>query len=522
MRGFMAIMMLSLVACAKIMPPDGGPKDTDPPEVVAMVPPALTTNFRSDRIYIEFNEYVRLNDIYNQLVVSPPLKKRPEISLKGKAVTIEFAEELERGVTYTLQFGEGIVDLNEGNPARELQYVFSTGEELDSLVVRGRAYDLVSGEPLDATKIMLYRNFADSMPLTSKPDYFGLSDPDGTFELDYLAEGTYRMFALKEENFNYLYDDFEELIGFRTDSIMPVQPSDSICFVEIALNREPDTLQYLQSYDVDSTGFIRAQLYKRPQETRASYSFDLLDTGRFEAQVVRVLDSLLAWHDDPINEQQLSWLFMTPTSQDTIEVEVLDFGPGALLNRNPPPANLAKEDTLNLTFNRPLAAIDTSLISFYRDSIKIAGNAEVVPGSFEARFVLELEDGGKYAIDILPGALQSREGYTSDTLRWSFGTWDTDYFGKVIVKVVRDVPVNGILQLLTKDQVIRQKAATQGEEIVFDRLLPATYTLRLLDDQNANGRWDPSHYMQSLQAEPLKHFGNAVQVRSNWEMELEW
>ncbi len=523
MRYLLALLVIfSLASCAKIVPPDGGPKDTAPPEVVAMVPGALTTNFNSANVYIEFNEYVRLNDIYNQLVVSPPLKKRPVITLKGKAVTIEFEEELERDVTYSLQFGEGIVDLNEGNPAKGLQYVFSTGDQLDSLVVRGRAYDLVSGEPLEGAKIMLYSNFADSMPLTSKPSYFGLSGPDGKFELNYLASGDYRLFALKEENFNYLYDDFSELIGFRTDTLQPSTPLDTAQFIEVPLSKEPDTLQYLVTYDADSTGLIRAQLFHEPENTRASFKLDLINEDIFRGHVVRMNDSLFAWHDLPNDGEQLQWVFSSPSANDTIEVEVFNYQVRKLRSRNLPPQSLAREDTLRWSFARPIARADTSLISFYRDSIPVNGTATLVPGSFDVFFDMELSDGGNYAIELLPGAIESREGYRNDTLRWAFSTWKTDYFGKVIVKVLRKVPESALLQLLDKNGVVRQKMVSSGEVVVFDRLLPSTYSLRVLNDENQNGKWDPSNYSESRRAEQLEHFMSTVQVRSNWEMELEW
>lgn len=515
-------MLFALMACAKIVPPDGGPKDLEPPEVVAMVPPTETTNFSSGRVYIEFNEYVKLNDIYNQMVVSPPLKKRPQITLKGKTVTIQFAEELEQDVTYNLQFGEGIVDLNEGNPAKGLHYVFSTGDELDSLLMRGRSFDIISGEPLDGVKVMLYRSFADSMPLMSKPDYFSLSGTDGTFELDYLAPGAYRLFALKEENFNYLYDDFSESIGFKLDSLSPVSPSDSSLFLEIEMNTEPDTLQYLASYDVDSTGLIRAQLYKSANNTRSSYKLEPLDASLYVAHALEFEDSLFAWHEEPVTGQKLQWVFSTSNSSDTVEAEVLDYKTRVLRSRGRPPLGIRKEDSLRWSFDRPISKIDTSLIAFYRDSIPVVGDASAVRGSFDVVFDMDVKDGGNYVIDLLPGALESREGYRNDTLRWTFQAWDADYFGKVIVNVTRKVPDNTLLQLLTQGEVVRQKLISAAESVVFERLLPATYTLRVLYDENGNGKWDPSYYLKSQQAEKFDHIGGAVQVRSNWEMELEW
>lgn len=523
---YLFIVLLAL-GCAKIVPPDGGPKDTDPPEIIRAVPVNETTGFKGDRIILEFNEYVRLNDVYNQLVVSPPLKERPQIELRRKQVEVVFQEPLQSNVTYNFKFGEGIVDLTEGNPAKNLQVVFSTGPVLDSLEVSGIVKDIYSGKPLDDAKVMLYRDRADSLPLTTKPDYFALSDADGAFTLDYLREGQYKVFALKEENRNYLYDDPTEQIAFW-DTLLTVSPENDSLGLVLALNTQLDTLQYLATYDADSSGFIRAQLYHRPEETSTAFSFELAaegpapsDSGA-DGNTFVIEDSLFAWNSTPVAGDDLVWVFSTQNVSDTIDVSVEAFSKDRALNqRGIPPLAARSEDTLMWMFERPLTAIDTSRVRLYKDSVRLDSKVTLGPNPFGMYLVNERKDGAAYHVEILPGALTSREGWQNDTLNWKFTTHDVEHFGELKIDLTPPATAHELIVELELPEKEVQRVSF-NDRVAFDRLLPGSYVLRLIEDRNGDGVWTPSDYAAQRLPERVWVYPEKIDVRSNWNLEIEW
>jgi len=219
--GILFILLLLCGSCAQQGSPSGGPRDEDPPVIVESDPPNYSLHFEARKIQITFDEYIVLDNVRQELVVSPPMEEKPEVRLRGKTLIIEFEEELRDSSTYTFNFGSSIKDLHEGNELLNFEYVFSTGNELDSLSVRGilrNAEDL--SEPQDPVTIMLYSDLRDSIPLLDIPLYVGKSGDSGVFSVNNLREGTYKLFALKDGNYNLLYDLPTEEIAFLDSSLL--------------------------------------------------------------------------------------------------------------------------------------------------------------------------------------------------------------------------------------------------------------------------------------------------------------
>ncbi len=215
------LIILFIAACAQQGSLTGGAKDEKPPEIVVSVPPNFTTHFKSDRVEITFNEYIALKEITKQLVVSPPMTKKPEIKAKGKSLEIIFKDSLQPDRTYAINFGDAIVDLNESNPLKNFQFVFSTGSTIDSLQASGRVVMALDGKPAEDIQVMLYSGSADSLPLKTIPLYISRTDKEGRFTLRNLAEGSYKIFALKDGNSNFMFDLVTESVGFQDSLIRP-------------------------------------------------------------------------------------------------------------------------------------------------------------------------------------------------------------------------------------------------------------------------------------------------------------
>ena len=147
--GILAVVLLAtLCRCARQAAPQGGPRDSLPPKVVTMTPAFGTTHFKDKRILIEFDEYVQLEDQQKEFFTSPFMEQKPVLSIRGRSVQIDLKEDLDSNRTYALDFGSSVVDNNEGNPYVGLRYVFSTGGEIDSLLMSGYTVDAQKGDRL--------------------------------------------------------------------------------------------------------------------------------------------------------------------------------------------------------------------------------------------------------------------------------------------------------------------------------------------------------------------------------------
>lgn len=216
------ILMLVVHSCANRGYPEGGPQDTTAPVVIAEVPVSYSKNFDKKHINIYFDEYVQLKEIKEKFIISPPQKKSPQVKLRAKYVLVQFVDTLKPNTTYSLDFADAIVDNNEGNPMGYYRYVFSTGNEIDSLELSGNVVYAETNEPMLNMYVFLYKNNADSLPLLQLPDYIARTDSSGFFRLTNLHEGNYKVVAVGDNNKDYKFTPEAETVGFLDSLVTPV------------------------------------------------------------------------------------------------------------------------------------------------------------------------------------------------------------------------------------------------------------------------------------------------------------
>jgi len=208
-------------SCAQQGSPSGGPRDEDPPVVLECDPPNYSTRFEARKIEVTFDEYITLESVNQELIVSPPMEEKPTVKLRKRTMIIEYEDTLKSNTTYTFNFGEAIQDLHEGNKLQNYEYVFSTGDILDSMSVRGSLQYAENLEiPDDPISIMLYTDLRDSVPLLDIPLYVGRSNDSGVFSVNNLRPDVYKVFALKDGNNNLLFDLPTEEIAFLDTSLI--------------------------------------------------------------------------------------------------------------------------------------------------------------------------------------------------------------------------------------------------------------------------------------------------------------
>ncbi|MFO7674136.1 MAG: Ig-like domain-containing protein, partial [Lutibacter sp.] len=211
--------------CARRGTPTGGPKDTIPPVLIKAIPAVETINFKEKQIKIYFDEYVKLKDVSQKLVISPPQKTDPVITPVGTAskfITIKILDTLDANTTYSFNFGNSIVDNNEENKLGNFKYVFSTGTYIDSLNLAGEVTDPMMKKKAKGIDVMLYEynaSYTDSVIYKQKPRYIGNTLDSTLFELTNLRAGKYLLIALNDANNNKIYNPEIDKIGFIKDTI---------------------------------------------------------------------------------------------------------------------------------------------------------------------------------------------------------------------------------------------------------------------------------------------------------------
>ena len=213
--------LLLAVGCARMGSPDGGWYDDDPPRVVSATPADQSTNVTTQKITILFDEFIKLEDPTQNVIVSPPQLEMPEIQAKGKKIVVELKDSLKPNTTYTIDFSDAISDNNEGNPMGNFTYTFSTGEQIDTFEVAGYVIDASNLEPVKGISVGLYNNLADSVFRTEPLMRVSRTDASGHFVIKGVAPGEYRVYALQDADGDFKFTQKSEMIAFSHQTYKP-------------------------------------------------------------------------------------------------------------------------------------------------------------------------------------------------------------------------------------------------------------------------------------------------------------
>lgn len=207
--------------CANIIPPSGGPRDTLPPNFISATPKDSALNFTGNRITLNFDEYIDLQEVQGNLLFTPTFEVNPEVSVRARAVTVRFRDSLLPNTTYVLNFGSAIRDINESNPVRNFTYIFSTGNVLDSLTLSGKVILADNGKTDSTLIVMLHRNRTDSAVVKERPLYFARVAGDGSFQFRNLPRDTFAIYALGDAGIVRRYQNKNQYFAFRDAPVLP-------------------------------------------------------------------------------------------------------------------------------------------------------------------------------------------------------------------------------------------------------------------------------------------------------------
>ena len=325
-----------LTSCARMGSPDGGWYDDDPPRILGCEPAEQATHVTAKKMTIYFDEYIKLADPTQNVIVSPPQLETPEIRAAGKKIIIKLQDSLKANTTYTVDFSDAITDNNEGNPLGNYTYTFSTGEQIDTFEVAGYVIDAQNLEPVKGISVGLYDDLADSAFRTKPLLRISRTDSRGHFVIRGVAPGEYRVYALQDADANYMFSQKSEMIAFTKNTYKPTAGpdirQDTIWKDSLRIH---DVLQvpYTHFYpdDIVLMAFQELQtnryLAKQPERINADRMTFYFSYGHEELPVIRGLnfdaDSAFIIESTPKRDTLTYWLRDTMlVNQDTLRFEM--------------------------------------------------------------------------------------------------------------------------------------------------------------------------------------------------------
>lgn len=517
-RQLIVLWALLLGACAQMSPLDGGPRDVAAPipDTSRMEPRFASINTFPEKIRIPFNEYIRLNNPMSNIIVIPEVNPRPEYKIKGKDLIIDLSKsQLDSNTTYSFYFNKAIQDFSEGNDSI-MNYVFATGPVIDSLKYSCVVIDAEQGLPVSQVLVGLYSTADTVDPYKHKPKYFAQTDQQGKATFNYMAGGTFNVFAFGGSTAT-LKPGKADPIGFLSESIIidTIEVADTIYLFPTGEER-----LRLKTKEIEAPGRIR--LVATRDLTDAEFVV-MKDSASVDVVVERTdqLDSVALWipgEENTAYNLKVHWpdtslstrLFLKKTTRPI---------PFSLSTNLTKENELGIHDTLSIFTNVPYKQYDTSRIQL------LSVDSTILPYRVSRSGITSLQimhdfDGGKfYTLQIVPeGLTDFYDRKNEDTLTVRLRKKEEKNYAALDL-VLRNAPEKPIILRLFNGKVLHsERKVAIGDSLVSYRLLdPGMYIVQIVFDENNNGKWDGGSFIERIQPELCTWFREPITLRANWE-----
>ena len=544
---------LALIGCAnRGIGPQGGPRDSIPPLPLKSTPENGSVNFTGKRIEVTFNEYLQLDNIGQNLLMSPPQQHAPEVKARGKRLIINFTDSLRDSTTYTIDFGDAVCDYNEKNPLHNYSFGFSTGPTIDTLFTSGYVLNAEDNKPLYGITVGIHDDLSDTA-FTKHPFLrIARTDSMGYYRINNMRAGTYRLYAVDDVSRDYRLTPGEALAF--ADERITVNGPDTVAIPDSALMRlylfksqqqrlylkrtlrdQQHLVRLLFSASPDSMPQIRAlddsvayHVHYSPHgDTTMIWLTDSATIGRdslyFEARY-RTTDSLfhLEWYTDTIRA-----IWRAPRmSEKALEAQKRRNRNRRLEIRTNARRDFEIYDTLRITCSTPLASIEQEHMHLFEhiDTIYKPVPFALAPYDtlpLQLTVQADLKPNGQYELRLDSGALHDVYGVTHIAGTYQLQVKTPSDYSTLKVKIQPFDPQAQIQVLNSKGEVLREQPA-EAEGTLFLYLAADTYRLRLYIDKNGDRHWTTGSWDEHRQPEPVYNNPNPIQTKSNWDFEEEW
>ncbi len=573
---FINIIALAIIvySCAnKAGGPTGGPKDETPPRVLKSTPINGALNFKKKEIQIIFDENISVEKATENVLISPPQLKQPDVKGNSKIVSLKFEDELLDSTTYTINFGDAIVDLNEKNPLKNYRFSFSTGNEIDTLKISGQLVNAEELNPMQGIYVGIYKENSDSVFFQKPFLRIGKTDENGNFIIDNVKAGKYKIFALGDINKDYYYQPGESVAfidslvtpSFRIEEMRDTVWKDSITVdsvrtymgtrflpdsVLLRFFKESKKRQYFVKYERKQAQSFSLFFNTTAAELPVIKPLNFNWNGKYIEQKNVTLDSITYWITDAevykidtldmaITYFKTDSLFNLVKTTDTINVFMRKpkVNPKAKLPKTEPKTEFYKFSTnanasfdvynpLIFKFDAPLANVDFSMIKLVQKIDSVSKPLAVKWRQIDSTLMnyaidYKWEPEKSYEITADSTAFRSIYHLESDKFEMKFKIKSLDEYSSIKLLAEKFDSLIVFQVLDTKDAVLVSKKA-QKKGTKFEFLKPGDYFIRAFIDSNNNGKWDTGNLVKHIQPENVYYYPKKLNVKANWEFEETW
>lgn len=519
-------LLFALLSCATPNTPQGGPSDITPPKVISYTPQQLTTNFQEKSISIQFNEWIQIANLKQQLIISPPIFPEPVFTARKNELKIQLKDKLKDSTTYSIYFGDAIKDNNEGNVISNLNYVFSTGDDIDSMYIAGKVMTLDGSEVPQNTFVQLYTNLQDSIITKERPQYLYKVKEDGTFKINYLPHDTFKLFVLNDLNTNYQYDLPTEWVGKIDTPIILSEPHENIQLPIILPEAKDFKLKDFNS--TLSSNILTVELNKE-----LNPSIDSIFLLNFESQKVLPLNNILSskYFHFYISSDSLSIRSKLIINNISIDSFTLKQPSKHVLNAIllPKVQGEFKYSILNAYDNEyyelfsflPIKDINKNKIRLISgdDTLKVE-NISLADNNTFIKIQHPLKESFKGKL-FLPDSsiLYANEKY-ADSISFEIEYTSQDDYGKMDFEIyLPSADSSYILRIFNNENMMYHEEIVSEDTLItysFPYLLSGEYFVEVIEDVNKSGTWNGASFWESRP--PEKVFRSpSYTVRPNWE-----
>ncbi|MFS2187497.1 Ig-like domain-containing protein [Mucilaginibacter sp. Mucisp84] len=523
-NSILIFIVLFIFGCAAQQPPQGGPRDQTPPKLVKAIPGNKTRNFAAKQIDLEFDEFIKLTNAYQEISMSPAMEKPPEYSSNKRKLKIEFKDSLQKNTTYVINFGKSIQDVNESNILKNFTYVFSTGSHIDSLSISGTVTNTLTQEKEKDVLVFIFPVKQDTLFGKKKPSIFALTDSSGNFALNNLREDDYRIYALKEASPDKIFNRDEELIAFLKK---PIHLRADTSNVQLNLFKQDPEKFRVSEKRFDTDGKLLLVFNKGLTQPAIKVIYPANVDDRKQVSFSRTKDT--------------ASVYLRNMNFDSLRVAIFDKGKPIdtiyqLKRKNESftrvvttsynmgnDSKLKPGGNLVITASIPIENFEQSQITLNEDSVatsdytiqKDTGNYKLLNLKYRWR------ESSKYELILNEGALTDIYGDKNKRLSKKFQINKLDNYSQLTVKLtVPDTSKAYVVELLSEDKkLIQSDPITKNTSLVYKGILAAKYYVRIIYDENKNGKWDSGNVRLKRQPENIWLNEKLITLRPNWEAE---
>lgn len=534
---YIAILLIAFSRCASMLQLSGGQKDTTPPKIVSQTPENKTLNFSGTELKIDFDEFIQLRDLNSQLVITPRLLEQPEVTAVGKTLNLKFNEALKSNTTYSIYFGNAIVDLHEANPLSGLTVVFSTGKTLDSIILSGKIVDAFTLKSIEAS-VFLYENADDSCMFKRKPDYFVKADKEGNYKINFIKAGNYKAFAIDDKNKNFMYDQGEERIavGHFNNSEKELKQNENIDF---NIYMEAQSRFFLKRTVYLDYGQILFQFNKGKNSLSLGLSASCKENVAYRFSANN--DSLIVFYKKQIadtvdillkeNEKVIDTIYLYRQSEEKF---INDLKYNRVKPKITQVNTMKQTEELSIWFNQPVLFIDNSKVRIINGKDTIAIKDGFVLDKDNRQKITSTQkftDPFKGFVLLLPGAVRGFAGFDNDSNLYVFEIKRKEDFGKIILNVIFPDESNYIVQLANSarlDETVTQLyfnselRKSKQQEFIFERIVPGNYSIRIIRDSNKDLKWSTGEFLKNIEPEKVYYYTKSIKILPDWEINVDW